>query len=265
MSVRISKYYCDFLSRLEMPQELLRQLRRADDFIRLGVFAGYQSIRPAQEIDALPAESRGLILGTAFGPMETNFEVLDQVITDQPASPILFSHSVFNATAGYMAISLGIKGCALTVTDFAFPFFRALEQGYLAIISGRLESCLVLQVETYSKLLQDGKNINGSEKTLWEPGVVCWLLEKADDENSQHYCIESFNVESLSIESKNNESREYLCVQEQMTINSMNVVATDPLGSAVFITREIEKQQDEPCLDCRIEAPYGTVSLYLQK
>ncbi len=243
-----------------MPRELLRQLRRADDFIRLGVVAGYKSIKRVQEADALPAESRGLILGTAFGPMETNFEVLDQVITDQPASPILFSHSVFNATAGYMATTFGIKGCALTVTDFAFPFFRALEQGYLAIISGRLESCLVLQVETYRQLLQDGKNIHGSEKTLWEPGVVCWLLEKADEKDNQHYCIES-----LGIESKNNESREYLHVQEQMTINSMNVVATDPLSSAVFLTREIEKQQAVPRLDCRIGAPYGTVSLYLQK
>jgi hypothetical protein len=260
MSVRVSKCSCDFLSHLETPQELLRQLRRANDFIRLGVVAGYQSIASVQEADALPAESCGLILGTAFGPMETNFEVLDQVITDQPTSPILFSHSVFNAAAGYMATTFGIKGCALTVTDFAFPFFRALEQGYLAIISGRLEFCLVLQVETYSKLLHDGKNIHGSEKTLWEPGVVCWLLEKADEKNSQHYCIES-----LSIESKNNESREYLRVQEQVTINSINAVATDPLNSAVFITRELEKQQAAPRLDCRIEAPYGTVSLCLQK
>lgn len=260
MSVRISKYYCDFLSRLETPQKLFRQLRRADDFIRLGVVAGYQCIGHVQEVDALPAESRGLILGTAFGPMETNFEVLEQVITDQPASPILFSHSVFNATAGYLATTFGIKGCALTVTDFAFPFFRALEQGYLAIISGRLESCLVLQVETYSKLLQDGQNIHGSEKTLWEPGVVCWLLENGDDNTSQRYYIES-----LAIESKINESREYQRAQEQMTINSIKAVATDPLGSAVFITREIEKQQNEPCIDCRIEASSGTVTLRLQK
>ena len=260
MSVRVLKYYCDFLSRLETPQELLRQLRRADDFIRLGVVAGYQSIRPVQEEDALPAESCGLILGTAFGPMETNFEVLDQVITEQPASPTLFSHSVFNATAGYMATTFGIKGCALTVTDFAYPFFRALEQGYLAIISGRLELCLVLQVETYSKLLQDGKNIHGSEKTQWEPGVVCWLLEKADAKDNQHYYIES-----LGIESNNDESREYLCIQEQMTINSVNAVATDPLASAVFITRELEKRRPVPRLDCRIEAPYGTVNLCLQK
>ena len=260
MNVRISKYHCDFLSRLEMPRELLRQLRRADDFIRLGVVAGYKSIKRVQEVDALPAESRGLILGTAFGPMETNFEVLDQVITDQPSSPILFSHSVFNATAGYMATTFGIKGCALTVTDFAFPFFRALEQGYLAIISGRLESCLVLQVETYSKLLQDGINIHDPEKTHWEPGVVCWLLEKSDDGTRQHYCIKSF-----SIESKNNESREYLRVHEQVSINSINAVSTDPLSSAVFITRELEKSQAVPHLDCRIGAPYGTVSLYLQK
>jgi hypothetical protein len=259
MSVLISKCYCDYLSRIETPQELLRQLRRADDFIRLGVVAGYKTIRPVQQEHGLPAESCGLILGTAFGPMETNFEVLDQVITEQPTSPILFSHSVFNATAGYMATSFGLEGCALTVTDFKFPFFRALEQGYLAISSGRLDYCLVLQVETYSNLLQDVKNGDSAENEPWLPGVVCWLLEKEDEKSDKHY-----RIESLVIESKQNESFDPLRFYEKVSMNSTSVDAADPLSSSAYITRKIE-DMDESCLDCRIEAPYGTVKLFLQK
>lgn len=260
MRVQITKQYTNFLSQLATPQELARNLRRADDFIRLGVVAGYETIRPIRETKEITAERCGLILGTSFGPMETNFDVLDQVVNDQPTSPILFSHSVFNATAGYMATTLDIKGCSLTVTDFAFPFFRALEQGYLTIVSGRLDCCLVIQVETYSTLLQESKNrfSTESKESKWPAGVVCWLLENTNTIEDNRYAIES-----LSIESNSSTDRDYLPFKEENIINSHNTVTADPLGSSMLLTKAMNEQPQSSSLQCNITAPCGVVNIHL--
>ena len=126
----------------------------------------------------------GLVLGTAFGPMQTNFDVLDQVVQQEQTSPTLFSHSVFNAAAGYLSRIFRLQGSAITVTDFAFPFFQALQQGSIAVASGRLDSCLILQVETYSDILADARTrIIGSDAAPWQAGAVAWLLTR---ENGKH-------------------------------------------------------------------------------
>ncbi|WP_136809461.1 beta-ketoacyl synthase N-terminal-like domain-containing protein [Desulfosediminicola flagellatus] len=260
MRVQITKQYTNFLSQLATPQELARNLRRADDFIRLGVVAGYETIRPIRETKEITAERCGLILGTSFGPMETNFDVLDQVVNDQPTSPILFSHSVFNSTAGYMATSLDIKGCGLTVTDFAFPFFRALEHGYLTIVSGRLDCCLVIQVETYSTLLQESKNrfSTESKNSEWPAGVVCWLLENTDTTQDNRY-----SIKSLSIESSTSMDCDYLPFKEELTVNAHTAVTSDPLGSSVLLTAAMNEQPQRSSLQCNITAPYGAVNIHL--
>jgi 3-oxoacyl-[acyl-carrier-protein] synthase III len=259
MSVKITRQYCAFLSALTTPQELARNLRRADDFIRLGVIAGYEVLTPVRKAFDIKAERCGLIIGTSFGPMETNFDVLDQVVNDQPTSPTLFSHSVFNSTAGYMATTLDIKGCALTVTDFAFPFFRALEQGVLTITSGRLDCCLVLQLETYSKLLQESKNRYCTEINEWPSGVVCWLLEKVD------HLDKGYSLESLSIDSRNRKAHDYLPFTEEVTVNSQSTVTSDPLESSMFLSTVMDAMHESTSLLCSIGAAHGAVHLHLQK
>lgn len=264
MSVRISKLYCSDLSDIVSPPELARQLRRADDFIRLGVLAGYETIKEVLEKDSKSADSYGLTLGTSFGTMETNFEVLDQIISEEPVSPILFSHSVFNAAAGYMATVFDIKGSVLTITDFSFPFFRALEHGYLAVLDGRLDHCLVLQVEIYSVLLQDAKDkVSSDREEVWQPGVVCWLLEKDLVKDVPVYCIESLSIESRPL--VGDEVETYLNFREKMEINDVSFVCTDPLATSTLITRQMEDTRAPASLDCRIAATYGVVKLNLQR
>jgi len=263
MSVKISRFYYNDLSRMVSPPEFARQLRRADDFIRLAVLAGYETIKEITAEESKAVDSYGLILGTAFGTMETNFEVLDQVVTEEPVSPILFSHSVFNAAAGYMATVFGIKGSVFTITDFSFPFFRALEQGYLAIISGRLNCCLVLQVETYSTLLLDAKKkYSSAGEKVWQPGVVCWLLENIGVAESSGYRIERLKIESIS--SPHDEAGGYLDFREQMTINDASFVCADPLATSTLLTNHLEDSSSVAGLDCRIAAQHGVVELNLQ-
>ncbi len=148
-----------------------RILRRADDFIRLAVAAATEVLHGDSGADI------GLILCSSYGPMETNFDVLQMVIDGETVSPALFSHSVFNAAAGYIAAVCAIQGPLFTLTEFDLPFFRGLQQGWLAVDSGLMRRCLVMQVETYSRLLADAVTGSGSREQ-WPSMAVCWSLEK---------------------------------------------------------------------------------------
>lgn len=166
----------------EVPAQLARELRRADDFIRLAVVGGFNALAEAP-IRELAPEARGVFIGTAFGPLETNFQSLGSLINDGEGqiSPTLFSHSVYNAAAGYAARLLDFRGPALTVTDYGWPFLIALEEARLAVASGRVERALVLGVEVYSELLADAyrRSFAGRE-VPWHKGAVAWVLDRAE-------------------------------------------------------------------------------------
>lgn len=165
----------------EVPSQLTRELRRADDFIRLAVVGGFKALAEAPPRELAP-EARGVFIGTAFGPLETNFQSLGSLINDGEGqiSPTLFSHSVYNSAAGYAARLLDFQGPALTVTDYGWPFLIALEEARLAVASGRVERALVLGVEVYSELLADAyrRSFAGREAP-WHKGAVVWVLDRA--------------------------------------------------------------------------------------
>lgn len=259
MTVQISKVHSSFLSDISVPNELARQLRRADDFIRLGVCSGFETIQSFDKKNALLPETTGVILGTAFGPMETNFDVLDQVVTQSPVSPTLFSHSVFNSAAGYMATCLKVEGFALTITDFSFPFFQALRQGIMAIEDNMVDFCMILQVETYSNLIQDVRKKYSQNDIEWRAGSVCWLLERAN--NEEH---ESYIIENLTIDSHLNNQNPFLNYLDNVTINDNMYECHDPLTGNFHIT-EMMTNNSASIQDCTIANPYGSVQLRLTK
>ncbi|WP_163335664.1 beta-ketoacyl synthase N-terminal-like domain-containing protein [Desulfopila sp. IMCC35008] len=254
MSVLITGSFVADSSSIEIPEPLFRQLRRADEFIRLGVVAAYNVLQQNGGLRA-DGERTGLFLGTAFGPMQTNFDVLDQVVENEPVSPTLFSHSVFNAAAGYIASVLGIHGCAITLTDFGFPFFSALEQGMVAIESGHLDSCLILQVETYSDLLLDAKKAMVPAGEEWFPGAVCWLLEKED-------IGAGLLLEKLEIASRTVNGKAILQLQEQVQLDGKPVaVMPGYLGAASCLGRELDTTNPLLISVIEIESEYGTVAM----
>ncbi len=260
MSVQITRQLSLSLAEMATPDSLLRPLRRADDFIRLGVLGAHETLSSRMVNCSQPKDAYGLILGSAFGTMETNFGVLEQIIAEEPTSPILFSHSVFNAAAGYMATVFDIRGCALTITDFGFPFFRALEHGYLAVESGRLESCLVLQVETYSELLQDALKNFCSEAITWHPGVSCWLLEKGGGSDT-----DCFKIGSIHIESSTGDKDCYLNFEQRLMIHGNMSICTDPLGAAATLTKLMDGGKNERDMKIEVDASFGRVELHLKR
>jgi hypothetical protein len=250
MKVFIAETSC-VQSGAEVPATLARDLRRADSFISLAVQAGFAAV--GGETSTHPRSGRhGLVLGTAFGPMQTNFEVLDQVVRQDQTSPTLFSHSVFNAAAGYLSRIFGLQGSAITVTDFAFPFFQALQQGSIAVASGRLDSCLILQVETYSDILADARiRIFGSGAAPWQAGAVAWLLT---GEGGTH------EIAAIDVHLQPSDGRMYISVAEQLTAGNRSIRLTDPLASALAATRLLAESARKE-LSFQLSAPYGHIRL----
>lgn len=156
-------------SDLAIPPQLENQLRRADLFTT-GVVTCCHDLLKGKTIDG---GQTGLFITTSYGPMQCNLEVLDALVTEEPLSPTLFAHSVFNTASGYVSRIFGIHGPAVTQTSYSYPFFTALAQARFALEQGQLTHAIVLQAETYSPLLEDGK---GGTAVPWVPGAVAWLL-----------------------------------------------------------------------------------------
>jgi hypothetical protein len=161
-----------------VPVELARELRRADVFIQMAVSSAFVAV--AGLSGAVVPEETGVFVGTAFGPLETNFASLGSLIDDGEGqiSPTLFSHSVYNAAAGYVARLLDIRGPVMTITNYGWPFLLALEEARLAVASGRIVRALVIGVETYGELLADAyRRFFQVAAVPWERKAVAWVLE----------------------------------------------------------------------------------------
>ena len=154
---------------IHLSDELENQLRRADLFTRT-IVACCHNLLHQQAIDG---ETTGIFISTAYGPMQCNLDVLDFLVEEEPVSPTLFSHSVFNGASGYLAQIFAIHGPALTQTSYSYPFFTALLQAKQAIEQEQLHHAIIIQAETYSALLEDAKQGN---TTAWDKGAVAWLL-----------------------------------------------------------------------------------------
>jgi 3-oxoacyl-[acyl-carrier-protein] synthase II len=135
---------------------VLKKMRRADRFSKMAVLAAWDAVRDGGiEIDGGGA-SLGIILATAFGPQVTAFRFLDEIIDHGEASvsPTLFSHSVHNAAASYVAFALDNHGPTLTVTQFGSSFQQALILARAWLHEGRCEHVLVGSVEECGAVME---------------------------------------------------------------------------------------------------------------
>lgn len=268
MTVFATAFFASRLQQLEVAGDLAGKLRRADDFIRLAVVSAFHVLGECKGREAESGGENGLsecgiVLATGFGTMQTNFDVLEQVVSGQQPSPTLFSHSVFNSGAGYLSSIFSICGPAVTLTDFTFSFYRALQEGFMAIRSGRLRKCLVLQVETYSDLLQDRRLFHaggGKKKSVWEPGVICWLLE-ANRPTANHFIHPVVAIEGITISDRSCEADSLLRFEEVVDTGTQSRIVYDPLASPMVIDeilRDIHKGGE---FSCTVRGQWGQVEL----
>ncbi len=238
---------------INVSKHFASQLRRADDYIKLGVAATEKVFADNGE-DQKRGSKTGLFVGTAFGPMQTNFDVLGLIVDEDQTSPTLFSHSVFNSAAGYIARLFNIAGSCFSFTDFSWPFFQALAEGYSAISSGRLDHCMVLQVESYSDLLIDARDRTGTTTEPWPQGAVAWHL-------STEGTGTGWQLENIEINSIPAPPDAYLHRREELLSEQGTSICTAPLAAAASVTNLIKNPAGDHELTCRLTAPYGSVLL----
>ena len=137
-------------------KSLGRKVRRADRLSKMAVFAAADALNSAQLPPDVDRRRIGLILSSALGSHCTTFQFLDEILTygDAGVSPTVFSHSVQNAAAAYVASTLDIQGPTLTLTQVHFAFHHALLLAKGWLDSGRCDHVLVGGMDELGNVLQ---------------------------------------------------------------------------------------------------------------
>ena len=135
---------------------VLSKARRADRFIRMSVLAAADAVQDSGIGATLDKSRLGIIVATALGPHVTTFSFLDGILDfgDAAVSPTAFSHSVHNAAASYIAMTLETRGPTLTVTHFDFAFHQAVLLAQTWLVEGRCDSVLVGAVDELGAVMQ---------------------------------------------------------------------------------------------------------------
>lgn len=241
----------------EVPVHLARELRRADSFITFGVLAANKILDEEGTTNCSSLQDRGLFIGSSYGPMEATMEVLEQVAKGVQTSPTLFSHSVFNGAAGYLSRIFQLQGCAVTITDFAFPFFQAVQQAICSLESNQTSSCLVLQIETFSQLLLDARNgIYHEKPAQWQPGACGWLLTNEEGNNLP----KSIKIDQFSLATTPVQPLDFLRFHGQLSIDGDIIQLSSPLDAAHNISKTLANCS-EKAHSFIVSAPYGEILL----
>jgi len=140
----------------EIPDKtLLKRIRRAGRLSKMEVLAA-QNAMTDLEPEKADGNGTGLLLATALGPHPTTFSFLDDILRygDSGVSPTVFSNSVHNAPAAYVAETLGLLGPTLTVTRFFHAFHEAVRIAECWLGEGRCDRVLVGAADEYGEVLR---------------------------------------------------------------------------------------------------------------
>lgn len=191
----------------QIPQEALvdktltRKLRRADRFCKMAIIAASDALTDAH-IDPADGKRTGIILATAIGPHRTTFRFLDDIreFGDAKGSPTIFSHSVHNAAASYVAKTLNLQGQSFTLTDFFFSFQQALLLAQCWLDEKQCDRVLIGSVDELGSVMQyicsqkltiakDGqiKPLDFSTKAQAVPGEASVFMVLSNEQSSTAY------------------------------------------------------------------------------
>jgi 3-oxoacyl-[acyl-carrier-protein] synthase II len=139
----------DFKARDYIPA---MKLRRMNTLSRYAVSAARLAIDDA---GAPPASASGVVLGTAFGPVQTSVEYMQEYVARGAAlaPPQLFAESVANAPGSHIAIELDLRGFNLTVTQRESSMLAAAMFATGQIIKGTVPSAIIGGVEEVNEMV----------------------------------------------------------------------------------------------------------------
>lgn len=139
----------DFKARDYIPA---MKLRRMNTLSRYAVSAARLAIDDA---GAQPPSESGVAIGTAFGPVQTSVDYMQEYVAKGAAlaPPQLFAESVANAPGSHIAIELDLRGFNLTVTQRESSLLAAAMFASSQIVKGTVPSAIIGGVEEVNEMV----------------------------------------------------------------------------------------------------------------
>ena len=128
------------------------KMRRMNMLSRLGVAAARLAIDDA---GAALEPDTGVAIGTAFGPVQTSVEYMQEYVAKGPAlaPPQLFAESVANAPGSHIAIEWGLRGFNITFTQRESSVLAAAMYGATQVMKKSVRAVLIGGVEEANEML----------------------------------------------------------------------------------------------------------------
>lgn len=136
------------------PKELIpaMKMRRMNLLSRLAFSAAKLAIADA---GVELANDTGVAIGTAFGPVQTSVEYMQEYVERGPAlaPPQLFAESVANAPGSHIAIEWDLRGFNVTITQRESSALAAAMYAATQILKGAAKTALIGGVEEGNEML----------------------------------------------------------------------------------------------------------------
>ena len=128
------------------------KMRRMNGLSRLGVSAARLAI---DDCGAAPDPSCGVAIGTAFGPVQTSVEYMQEYVEKGPAlaPPQLFAESVANAPGSHVAIEWNLRGFNITITQRESSALAAAMYASTQLVKESASMALIGGVEEINEML----------------------------------------------------------------------------------------------------------------
>jgi 3-oxoacyl-[acyl-carrier-protein] synthase II len=149
LSAHTAALVTDFKARDYIPA---MKLRRMNTLSRYALSAARLAIDDA---GAPPSSESGVALGTAFGPVQTSVDYMQEYVLKGAAlaPPQLFAESVANAPGSHIAIELDLRGFNLTVTQRESSLLAAAMFASSQIVKGTVPSAIIGGVEEVNEMV----------------------------------------------------------------------------------------------------------------
>jgi 3-oxoacyl-[acyl-carrier-protein] synthase II len=139
----------DFKARDYIPA---MKMRRMNTLSRYAVAAARMAIDDAA---TQPGVGAGVAIGTAFGPVQTSVDYMQEYVSRGPAlaPPQLFAESVANAPGSHIAIEFDLRGFNITMTQRESSLLAAAMYGCAQIVKGTVPSAIIGGVEEVNEMV----------------------------------------------------------------------------------------------------------------
>jgi 3-oxoacyl-[acyl-carrier-protein] synthase II len=128
------------------------KMRRMNVLSRLAVASAKLAI---DDCGGALDSATGVAMGTAFGPVQTSVEYMQEYVAKGPAlaPPQLFAESVANAPGSHVAIEWGLHGFNITITQREASTLAAAMYGATQIMKRMVPTSLIGGVEEANEML----------------------------------------------------------------------------------------------------------------